>query len=95
MLSPTARPSSPVVGAIVTLKQACQRLGRLVDLEILADLKIMAGRPQNLVRQPKLPIILSNIGKFCQIERMQLMQTYNFLPISDVLLSSEPLSCSC
>ena len=45
------------------------RPGRLVDLEILSDLKIMVGRLQNLDRQPKLPKVLSNIEIFCQLEQ--------------------------
>ena len=45
------------------------RPGRLVDLEILADLKIMVGRLQNVDRQPKLPKIPSNIGKFFKLEQ--------------------------
>ena len=46
------------------------RPGRLVDLEILADLKIMVGRLQNLDWQPKLPKIRLNVGQFVKLEQV-------------------------
>ena len=49
------------------------RTGRLVALEILADLKIMVGQPQNLNLQPKLTKILSNKENFVKFEQVLLV----------------------